>query len=211
MRIALVGLFGFLIVAGLALARPKYARGAEPRQAENESLRRELLRMKDRDQRARAEYMTRPDEDHAARLKALDAQHSERMKAIVGRYGWPGRRLVGTDGAHAAWLLVQHATADLELMKHCLELMECAAAAGDASRADLAYLTDRVRMLEGRPQLFGTQFREDSDGPLQPYPIEDEARVDQRRKSVGLPTLAEYEKQLRAYYEKKSPPRGKPE
>jgi hypothetical protein len=133
------------------------------------------------------------------------------MKAIIDQHGWPGKRLVGTDGAHAAWLLIQHATGDLELMKRCLERMERAAAAGDASRMDLAYLSDRVRTLEGRPQVFGTQFREDSEGRVQPFPIEDEERVDERRKSVGLSTLAEYEQQLlHAYAGKKSQKRSKP-
>ncbi len=36
----------------------------------------------------------------------------DRMREIVARVGWPGRRMVGDDGASAAWLLVQHSDTD---------------------------------------------------------------------------------------------------
>ncbi|HEY8505435.1 MAG TPA: DUF6624 domain-containing protein, partial [Gemmataceae bacterium] len=58
-------------------------------------------------------------------------------------------------------------------------------------RGHLAYLTDRVRVNTGRKQLFGTQMTWES-GKLAPKPIEDAARVDQRRAEYGLPPLADY-------------------
>ena len=48
---------------------------------------------------------------------------------------------------------------------------------------------------EGKPQIYGTQFRE-SNGELVPEPIDDEVHVDERRARVGLPPLAEYRKTL---------------
>jgi len=50
-------------------------------------------------------------------------------------------------------------------------------------------LTDRIRVLEGRPQVYGTQFDWDENGEISPLPIEDAARVDQRRGQVGLEAL----------------------
>ncbi|HYC58747.1 MAG TPA: DUF6624 domain-containing protein [Thermoanaerobaculia bacterium] len=44
---------------------------------------------------------------------------------------------------------------------------------------------------EGLPQVYRTQFHQ-VDGEWVPRPIEDEANVDARRKSVGLGPLAEY-------------------
>ncbi len=199
MRIASALIVGIAGVGVVLVARAQDTHGGPPPSEINERLRRELLEMVDRDQQARSEFMQRSDEQFVARLKEVDAKNTRRMKAIVAQYGWPGNRLVGSDGAHAAWLLIQHATGDVELMKDCLRRMERAVDAGDASRIDLAYLTDRVRMLEGRPQMFGTQFHQDSDGRLQPWKIEDEGHLDQRRKSVGLPTMAQYKKLLGRY------------
>ena len=118
------------------------------------------------------------------------------MKGIIAAKGWPGKKLVGGDGAKAAWLLVQHADLDLAFQKECLALLEKAVAAGDADAIEHAYLHDRVAVAEKRPQRFGTQF----NGEQQPQPIEDEANVDARRKAIGLPSMDEYRKQMRAMY-----------
>src|SRR5262249_41729217 len=99
------------------------------------------------------------------------------------------------DGAHAAWLLAQHA--DRESQPAFLDLLRAAVAAGEASVTDLAYLDDRVRMRAGQPQLYGTQFIHDEQG-LRPWAIEDLENVDQRRASVGLGPFADYEARMRS-------------
>lgn len=38
-------------------------------------------------------------------VEPVDRDNTARLRAIVGRHGWPGHRLVGEAGAHAAWLL----------------------------------------------------------------------------------------------------------
>jgi hypothetical protein len=134
-------------------------------------------------------------------LAAVDLPNTARMRKIIDRYGWPGRSLVGDDGAHAAWLLVQHATHDVKFMERCAELMSEAAEHGEASPRDLAYLVDRVRMRQGKPQLYGTQFTMvGPDEHLVAEPIEDEANVDQRRRDVGLNSMAEQWQALRKLY-----------
>src|SRR5207244_6160203 len=93
-----------------------------------------------------------------SRGEAIDADNTAWLKDVVRRHGWPGCSLVGAEAANAAWLLVQHADRDPAFQRECLSLMEAAVAAGDASPADLAYLTDRVLRAEGKPQRYGTQF-----------------------------------------------------
>jgi hypothetical protein len=114
------------------------------------------------------------------------------MRGVLARYGWPGRRLVGEEGSHGAWLLLQHADRDTALQHTALRLMETAVAHGDASNRDLAYLTDRVRGAEGLPQVYGTQLQYDSRGCASPKPSEDPDRLDARRASVGLEPVARY-------------------
>jgi hypothetical protein len=168
-------------------------------------LRQELLRRFDEDQKARQAVLPllenqkisdpaeikKMDLPEIKKLNEVDRRNSDWMKKIVDQYGWPGGSLVNSDGAHAAWLLVQHADHDLGFQKRCLELMEKAAKQGEASPGDWAYLTDRVRIAEKKKQIYGTQLRRQDD-KWKPLEIEDASTVDLRRKGVGLPPLAEY-------------------
>lgn len=119
--------------------------------ATDEALRAELLRRVEKDQVARKAL------DFEA-MQAVDAENLPWLKQVVFERGWPGSSLVGVDGAHAMWLMVQHATDDLPFMRHCLDLLTAAVAAGEASVTDQAFLTDRVLLFEGGQQVYGTQM-----------------------------------------------------
>jgi hypothetical protein len=156
----------------------------------------ELLRRMAHDQEARAAVTsTHLDEEVVARVGAVDADNTRWFKELLDRSGWPARSVVGDEGALAAWLLAQHADQDLDFQRRCLVLLEQAVHDGEADAAHWAYLVDRVRCAEGRPQLYGTQFWNGPYGqdPLGPQPIEDLDRLDQRRRTVGLGSFAEYE------------------
>ena len=105
---------------------------------------------------------------------------------------WPGRRLVGDDGSRAAWLIAQYSIEDPGLQKRCLEALDVAVAYGDADPVHYAYLLDRVRMADGLDQLYGSQFVTGADGELTPWPVDDPAKVEERRRRLGLPPFAEH-------------------
>lgn len=178
-------------------------RNATPKR--EEAMRQELLQMVKEDQAARKEMLKMLAPDAAARRKIadIDRKNTARMKEIIAKYGWPGKKLVGDDGAHAAWLLVQHADRDRAFQKQCLTLLERAVKTNEAAAADLAYLTDRVLVAEKKRQLYGTQFRA-VDGKMEPYPVADEKNLDQRRKEAGLPSFAEYQKTMEKLYKPKT-------
>ncbi|WP_375767384.1 hypothetical protein NR798_37765 [Archangium gephyra] len=180
------------------IAERAAANEAKLMEAQNPQLRDELLRMAEEDQVARRAAGAARFKDTAAneRMKAIDIKNTARMKEIVAQVGWPTKTLVGQKGAQAAWLLVQHADLDVAFQRQCLPLLEKSVAAGEGSPQDLAYLTDRVLVAEGKPQRYGTQFHT-VEGQLVLRPIEDEANVDARRAAVGLGTLAEYKEQMR--------------
>lgn len=69
-----------------------------------------------------------------------------------------------------AWLLIQHADSDVEFQQYCLELMEREVESGGVAKSDVAFLTDRILVNKGKPQLYGTQFYE-SKGKLIPMSI----------------------------------------
>jgi hypothetical protein len=171
----------------------------------NPALRQELLEMAARDQAMRQEMSgkyrpgDRLDPAEAAAALAVDRDNTARMKEIIAEHGWPGVTLVGDDGANAAWLITQHADLDVPFQQQCLPLLAASVAAGEARPDNLAYLTDRVRVHTGQPQVYGTQLTI-VGGELVPSPIEDEAHVDERRARVGLDSLADYVALARELY-----------
>jgi len=57
-------------------------------------------------------------------------------------------------------------------------------------------------MADGRNQVYGSQFVRSDDGTtVVPFTIDDPAGVDDRRRRVGLPSLAEQTRAMRARYE----------
>jgi hypothetical protein len=181
MRAFLAGLFVALLTVTACGGDP-----GDPR------LRAELLAMLEQDQKFRTLEAEQADWDR------VEQANTERMRQIIDTVGWPGHALVGEDGAHAAWALVQHADRDLALQRRALGLMRQAVADGDADPGDLAYLDDRVRVAEKRPQLYGTQWETTPEGEWRPRtPIENEAQVDERRAEAGLKPLSEYLEELK--------------
>ena len=160
-------------------------------------LRQELLAMEEQDQRVRAnfnEVITQPgtEADSAlARMEAQDELLGTRIKEIIREHGWPGRRLVGDDAAHAVWLLVMHT--DSAFFQETLPLLLDAAERGEARKADAAYLHDRALVYQEKPQIYGTQTHWEQ-GIEQPRlePIQDEGNVDERRAAIKMPPLSEY-------------------
>ncbi|WP_434740571.1 DUF6624 domain-containing protein [Micromonospora sp. SH-82] len=153
----------------------------------------ELMQRMDRDQRVRSEATGRePSEECWTRVGEVDADNTAWLGRVLDAYGWPRRSEVGPDAATGAWLIAQHS--DPEFQRRCLSLLEQAVREGEAQPSHLAYLTDRVRRGEGRPQLYGTQFwyGPDGRGPLGPQPIEDPDHLDERRHAVGLGPFADY-------------------
>jgi hypothetical protein len=157
---------------------------------------------------AQATATTRPtthDAEHeklSAAVAAADQANTKWLGQIVNRRGWPTISSVGTDGASAAWLLVQHADANPAFQRRVLDLM-AALPKGEVSQTELAYLTDRVLLAEGKKQIYGTQFTL-RDGKWQPRDLEDPEHVDQRRAEAGMMSLAEYAKALEDMYGKPS-------
>ncbi|GAA0794701.1 DUF6624 domain-containing protein [Spirilliplanes yamanashiensis] len=162
------------------------------------------------DQALHDELVAMLQRDQAARTGGADPEgdtaRTERLRQILAQHGWPGFALVGRDGGDAAWAIAQHADTDLPFQKHALDLLTAAAKGGQASWGNVAYLTDRVAVAEGRPQTYGTQVGCGPDGPKPNTPIADEGTVDQRRAKAGLAPLADYYAEMTAICQEEEPP-----
>lgn len=122
------------------------------------------------------------------------------MKNQIAVSGWPTISHDGSDAVHDAFLIVQHADDDPGFQTSALQSMEPYVKRGEISGSIFAALFDRVALAGGKPQRYGTQFSVGKKGCTSARPIEDPEKVDERRASVGLPSLAKYGQTLAEAY-----------
>jgi hypothetical protein len=132
------------------------------------------------------------------RIMRADTARSRWLRAIVKRDGWPTRAAYGDTASRAAWLILQHSPF-AEFQEELLPSLTALASEGEMSSADVAMLTDRVLVQQGKPQRYGTQFGS-QNGKLVAKPIEGFAELDNRRAKVGMPPMSEYVKLLSDMY-----------
>lgn len=180
---------------------PAVATGAAP----NDSLRYELMLRVRTDQASRERFMIRQqtngrvDSSDVARLGTVDTANTHWLERVIARQGWPTAAQVGPAGVRGALLLVQHADLDTAFQARVLPAIQKAYAAGELPGGDVAMLTDRVAVNQGRPQVYGTQAKL-ANGRWVPVPIADSATVDARRAAMGLPPLRDYFRILDSLY-----------
>jgi len=122
----------------------------------------------------------------------IDNKNTQILKEIVADIGWLTISRVGSKVSNKAWLLIQHADEDLDFQKECLKLMKDKAN-NEVNPANVAYLEDRIRVAEGRPQLYGTQFyKNPKTDKLEARPIESTEGLNKRRAMVGLKPFKNY-------------------
>ncbi|HZM14707.1 MAG TPA: DUF6624 domain-containing protein [Candidatus Krumholzibacteria bacterium] len=127
----------------------------------------------------------------ARAMMHTDSMNTAWLKNYVARWGWPTSAQVGREAVEAAFLIVQHAVQDTAFMRSMLPAIEEAYRRGDLEGAAVAMLTDRVAVKTGHPQIYGTQLSL-REGRWVLDSIADSAHVDERRRQMGLPPLAEY-------------------
>ena len=76
--------------------------------------------------------------------------------------------------------------------------MEEAVAAGEASRRDYSMLYDRVQKSDGKPQRWGNATS-CVNGKAVLDPVEDPARLAERRQALSRPPIEEYLKTLNVF------------
>lgn len=164
-------------------------------------LRSVLLAIAEVDQEVRSEMVGKGygnlDSLDVARQQIVDETNIKILDKLVSDYGWPTREMVGRDGVKAAFLIVQHA--EHAYQKQMLQSIKRSFERGDLDGGDYALLLDRVLVGDGLPQRYGSQAKIEN-GMLVLFPIEDKARVDEIRASMGLEPLGDYVRSLEQLY-----------
>jgi hypothetical protein len=138
----------------------------------------------------------------AARMTAVDVANTAEIKAMLEKFHWFGISEFGAQADNNAWLLVQHADQDPAFQRKIVARLDPLAARGETKPSHFALLFDRVALSYSDPakrtlQRFGTQGQCTGPGAWEPFPVEDPDNLDERRRSVGLPPMAEYKKMFK--------------
>ena len=157
--------------------------------AMNEQLAAELLAMKAEDLRVRDELAGDGSlfDGYHPRMEEVHRRNAARLREIIAECGWPGQSLVGQQATEAAWMIVQHDIGEPQFLRDMLDIFREEAARGELPAKWAALTEDRIRMYEGRPQLYATNMNWNERGELVIGEVEDPERLNQRRAAVGLP------------------------
>lgn len=130
-------------------------------------------------------------EGYNKEMEQLHNRNAKILNDIIDTIGYPTIDKVGAAASEAAWLVIQHSIGQPDFMKKAVQLLENAVKENKADPKNLASLADRIAVLEGKLQLYGTQFDWDKNGELSANPFDNLAKVNERRKLIGLNTLEE--------------------
>lgn len=127
-----------------------------------------------------------------------DRANQAALKAMMPKTGWFERSTYGENASEGAFLIVQHAVNDPDLMRDVLARMEPLIAKGEVNGPQWAMLYDRVALeFDKKPQRYGTQVTCEHGTPWRLQDLENPSEVDARRKAVGFTTtIAEYVKRF---------------
>ena len=141
-----------------------------------------------------------------ARLDEVEGANAARLSAWMTACGWPRRSVEGAQAARGAWLVAQGRAEDLPFQRQVVHQLELAVLDGEAAAMHLAAASDRLAVREGRPQRYGTQLRQVDACTWDYYLLDDRARVEARRKRLGLPSLDAHLDGINALVDRKNCP-----
>ncbi len=123
-----------------------------------------------------------------------DRENIAWLKETLTTIPWFDTKTYGKDADASAWLIVEHADADPAFQTMVLERIGQLVVEHRSNPADYAFLWDRLALNSGRPQRYGTQMRCVNKQWAPKAPLEEPAKLDERRRWVGLPSEADAER-----------------
>jgi hypothetical protein len=141
----------------------------------------------------------RAKQDQAVRTKRVppeemakvDMDNTAALIKLVQEVGWIDAPRFGATAANNAFLLVQHSM-HLPLMLAALPLIEQDVRAKRLNVQAYALLYDRVQIMLGEKQRYGTQIGTNEKQEMVVLPLADRQHVEELRKEIGLFPLSTY-------------------
>jgi len=125
----------------------------------------------------------------------VQERNQAELEMLVARKGWPRVRDVGPEAAFGAYLVAMHSHDGAQKI-HLADIKK-ACESGELPWVRYANIYDRALFNENKPQRYGTHTKyNELTKKEELYPLEDESKVDEWRKEIGLEPLEEYLKPL---------------
>lgn len=123
----------------------------------------------------------------------IDRQNLIKVISLIEKCGMPTTKQISAKQMNTIWLVLQHA--DNENRKKYFKILKKSAKNGDLSEGQIAIMQDRILMMDGKPQIYGSQIVENKETrKWEIYNLKNSKLVDKRRAKVGLSPLDEYVK-----------------
>ena len=158
----------------------------------------ELIAMKQRDDDTRSRLVRegRLHDGYAEEMQQVHRENAHRLNSLIEQQGWPTVSQVGLEGCRAAWLIAQHSICTPDLQRKFLARLTEAVERGEVPKAQVAFLTDRIRFNENKPQVYGTVLDWNEKGGLSCV-VEDPPNLDARTQDPGGPPWTKTQKPRR--------------
>jgi len=163
----------------------------------NQELADELEKMAKIDQIAayipQGKYKELSEKEWNAFKDSVFTTNQKKISEIFEQYGFVGFDLAGENGSRNFWMIVQHSDHNPEFQKEVLVEMKKEVDKQNAISTNYGLLVDRVNLNTGKAQIYGTQVTYNMNiGQAYPKKLKDSAKVNERRKSIGLEPIEEY-------------------
>lgn len=127
-------------------------------------------------------------------MKVKSGEISKEFKDFVLSNGFPFKNIVSEEIYRASVALSLHLPiADLKDMFDTIKNSD----SDKFSLSDKAFFIDKIRIADGKPQLYGTQTRRLENNEICLIEVEDEENLEKRRLEVGLEPISEYLKKFK--------------
>lgn len=120
----------------------------------------------------------------------IDRENLTKVISLIENCGMPTLKDVTSKQMRTIWLVFQHS--DNESRKKYLSLLEKSAKNGDLRKSNIAMMKDRILLIDGEPQIYGTQVVSNSENGWELYNLKDPESVNKRRREVGFEPLEDY-------------------
>lgn len=123
--------------------------------------------------------------------ESINEQNQKELEGLVSKKGWPKISQVGKHAAGAAFLVIQHS--DLEKQKKYLPIIKKLCEEKEADWGSYALMYDRIQVDQNKPQRYGSQvIFNNKTNKYELGTLEDESKVEEWRKAIGMQPLADY-------------------
>ncbi len=142
----------------------------------------------------------------AGKIKSTDLMEINRnnvatVKKIITEIGFPTINLTSQKAYKAAVLVVLH-SGDIDFLNESIKNLQNIDSISIQKR-DVAYMIDKVRVIQKLPQLYGTQYNISEDGVLKYLDIENPEELEKRREEYGMESFEEYKKVVEKSFQSK--------